>query len=88
MRNFGPDQERAELERLARLICTAINGRNIDCDELVSPNTGPRRFLDGYIVELAFVQPAWCRYLGAAKAVFDDTRRQEEAAGLTDPDAI
>ena len=79
MRNFTPAEERAENERLARLICRAINGGDFDCDRLVARGQ-QERFLDGYAIDFEGAQPAWVRYAFAAKVVFDDARRQEELA--------
>lgn len=78
MRNFTPLEESAELERLARMICRALNSNWMSPDMLVTSGEPPR-YLDGYVLDLHRAAPAWVRYIPAAKAVFDDQRRQEEA---------
>jgi len=77
MRYFTASEERIEIERLARMIFKAIYGDMFDADTLVAYGA-PVMFMDGHITDMSRAAPAWCRYLGAAKAVFDDTRRQEE----------
>lgn len=88
MNNFSPAEEQAELEKLARMLCRAIN-LALDPDALIAPGEAPR-FLDGHLVNFAGVMPAWVRYLGAAKAMFDYMRRREELEMLqaSDMDAV
>jgi len=89
VKNFTPAEEQAELEKLARMICRGINGDQIDPDGLVARGAA-QTFLDGYVIDLERAGPAWCRYLGAAKAVFDYQRRREELHMLefTDQDVV
>jgi hypothetical protein len=80
MKNFTPGEERVEIERLARLICRAVDAT--DPDALVARGS-PQFTIGGYVVP-SWTVPAWSMYTGAAKAVFDDARRQEELAeGVT-----
>lgn len=89
MKNFTPAEEQAELEKIARMICVGINGECPAPDALIAPGEAPR-FLDGHLVNFAGVMPAWVRYLGAAKAIFDYMRRREELDMLpvSDMDAV
>lgn len=89
MKNFTAVEEQAEIERLARMICQAINGDLISPDTLIVRGEPPR-YLDGYAVDLHNAAPAWVRYQTAAKMVFDYQRRREELHMLefTEQDAV
>lgn len=78
VRNFTASEERAEIERLARLLCRASHA-SIDPDMLCLTGE-PIRLRHGPAV-VGTTMPLWCFYNGAAKAIFDDQRRQEELAG-------
>ena len=83
MKNFTPGEERAETERLARLICKGLHA-GVDPDTLVFTGDLPRLRNGPVVADSTTFAPLWSIFTGAAKAVFDDVRRQEELAeGVT-----
>ena len=76
MKNFTPAEERLEIERLARAISSAQHG--VSPDTLIMSDE-PRRLNWGPVLAAAQI-PLWSIYTPAAKAMFDDMRRQEELA--------
>ena len=81
MKNFIPQEERAEIERLARMIFKSLHHPAWDPEMLVSSCELPR-LGSGHVLSGAHAVPGWSLYAGAAKAVFDDMRRQEEEAEM------
>lgn len=81
VRNFTPAEERAEIERLARIMAGAQYG--IDPDVLCLMTEAPRLRDGPLVVPLGGMHPLWTMFTGAAKAIFDDQRRQEELYGVT-----
>jgi hypothetical protein len=76
MKNFTPTEERAEIERLARLISKSLH--LVDPETLIFSGKPPRLTDGPYVADSTQFMPLWARYSGAAKVVFDDARRQEE----------
>ncbi len=79
MKNFTPGEEREETERLARLICKGMYG-GVDPDTLVFAGEPPRLRNGPIVADSTTFYPLWSMFTGAAKAIFDDQRRQEELA--------